>query len=228
MKITDMENTTTSRKLMKISDTQTESDEEIVLLALLNQNWPSAMDIFFGKKVSSKNKQFIEDLSKIRARVVADVNPTDNEVALDADMISMIAMLFTIIHRDARVIVVSADINPVKDAIWPHMTANFERFKANHPIMASRFELTDKAFYRKIRRPQWRMYCKGYTKGNEQTLAGEMSDKMLTIVVNPKSLTESAFNIIKGSQIGKDNRMLLVEGIAVKERYDDSFVTVNY
>jgi hypothetical protein len=173
---------------------------------MFSADWALAMYAFFGKYPDAQQQEIIDSVDGIASRTSVKSGHGTGK----SDLASMMLMLFMIFNPDSKAVVIAAKISVVKEAIWSNMFTNFDQLKIRMPWVAHYFELTDTAFYEKSKKPTWKIICKGYRINNEQSLAGEHRDRMLTILDEASIITDAAFNVVLGSTTSKDNRMLMM------------------
>lgn len=176
------------------------------LLELFSSDWSYAMEVFFGIYPSDQQEDIIEKVNAQSSRVSVRSGHGTGKSLNAAAMI----LLFMIFFPNSRVVVIAAKISVVRDAIWSNMFKLFDELKKRKPWVAKYYELTDTTFYEKSRKLLWRVDCKGYRINNEQTLAGEHRDFMLTILDEASVITDAAVKTVLGAQTSKDNRVLMM------------------
>lgn len=176
------------------------------LIEMISADWAYGMEYLFGKWPSDQQEDIIEKVNCRSSRVSVRSGHGTGKSLLAAAMIIM----FIVLYQDSRVVVIAAKISVVRDAIWSNMFSLFDQLKERHPWIAKHFELTDTTFYEKSRKLLWRVDCKGYRINNEQSLAGEHRDFMLTILDEASIITDAAVKTVLGAQTSKDNRVLMM------------------
>ncbi|QUM78768.1 terminase (plasmid) [Moritella sp. 24] len=174
------------------------------LLEHYSHDWELAMYVFFGKYPDHQQRLMLKSIFQENARTsVASGHGTGK-----SDLISMIIIMFMIFNPKCRVVVVAAKLQVVKDSVWSNLNANFEALEKRMPWVAHYFKITDVNFYEKSQKNVWRASAKGYRINNEQTLAGEHRDVMLTVMEEASVITDAAFQTILGAQTSRDNRVV--------------------
>lgn len=119
-------------------------------------------------------------------------------------------IIFMILHPNCRVVVIAPKISIVKDAIWVYMDNLMEAMSKRVPWIHQYFELTATTYYEKANKLSWNVGVKGYKINNEQSLAGEHRDDMLTIVDEGSIMTRAAYETILGAQTSRNNRVMIM------------------
>lgn len=171
-----------------------------------SSDWSFAMEVFFGIYPSDQQEEIIEKSNVPNARVSIRSGHGTGKSVNAAVMI----LLFMIFYPNCRVVVIAAKISVVRDAIWSNMFNLFDKLKKRFPWVAKYYELTDTSFFERSRKLLWRVDCKGYRINNEQTLAGEHRDFMLTIMEEASVITDAAVKTVLGAQTSKDNRVVMM------------------
>lgn len=176
------------------------------MLATYSHDWELAMYCFFGKYPDHQQRIMINSIFQESSRTTVSSGHGTGK----SDLISMIIILFMIFNPKCRVVAVAAKLQVVKDSVWSNLNENFSELEKRMPWIAHYFEVTDSNFFEKSHKKVWRASCKGYRINNEQTLAGEHRDVMLTVLEEASVITNAACKTIMGAQTSRDNRVVML------------------
>ncbi len=176
------------------------------MLETYSHDWALAMFCFFGKYPDHQQLIMLNSIFQENSRT----SVTSGHGTGKSDLLSMIIIMFMIFNPKCRVVVVAAKLQVVKDSIWSNINENFQALEKRMPWIAHYFEVTDQHFYERSHKHVWRASAKGYRINNEQTLAGEHKDVMLTVIEEASVVTNAAVTTIMGAQTSRDNRVVMV------------------
>ena len=168
------------------------------------ENWTAACLDLFGKELTWQQEDVINSVSQASSRTsVASGHGTGK-----SDLASMIIFLFMMLYPNARIVIVANKIKQVRDVIWKYLKINYEQLEKRVPWLAKYFVLTETELYERTKKGVWFTSAKGFRLNQEESLAGEHADYMLTIVDEACGVNDKAFGVLLGAQTGKDNRVL--------------------
>ena len=169
------------------------------------ENWTAACLDLFGKELTWQQEDVINSVSQASSRTsVASGHGTGQ-----SDLASMMVILFMVLHPNARVVIVANKIKQVRDVIWKYLKVNYMEMKKREPWLAKYFVLTEAELYERTQKGVWFASAKGFRLNQEESLAGEHAEYMLTIVDEACDVNDKAIGVLLGSHTDKDNRVML-------------------
>lgn len=176
------------------------------LIENYDSDWDTGMAVLFGIETDYQQRKILDSVSVQSSRTSVSSGHGTGKSYITAAII----ILYMILYPDARVVIIANKIKQVMDAVWKNLRIHFENLQKRHPWIAEYFILTETAFYERTRKGIWYVTPKGFRLNNEESLAGEHADHMLTIIDEASGVNDRAYGVIMGAQTSKDNRVLLL------------------
>lgn len=176
------------------------------LIKRYDADWDLACAELLGIVTDFQQRALLSNVSKKSSRTSASSGHGTGKSFITAAMI----LIFMILYPGARVVVIANKIRQVMDAVWKNLKEHFKALKRRFPWIAQYFVLTETSFYERTNKGVWYVSPKGFRLNQEESLAGEHADHMLTIVDEASGVNDRAFGVIMGAQTSKDNRVLLL------------------
>ncbi|MEY8772959.1 terminase [Erwinia sp. ACCC 02193] len=169
-------------------------------------NWGLAATELFGKIPSHQQDEILISAQEQGSRTsVASGHGTGK-----SDITSIMILLFLMLHKDARAVIVANKIQQVMDGVFKYLRNNWKEAVRRQPWLQNYFVLTDTTFYEITSKGSWTVKAKGYRRGNEEALAGEHAHHLLYVVDESSGVGDKAFGVMTGALTQKDNRMVLL------------------
>lgn len=176
------------------------------LIETYSDNWDLACRTLFGFDPTHQQCDIMDAVNQIGSKVsIRSGHGTGKSWNTAA-----IIIIYMILYPKARVVVIANKIKQVMDAIWKYMKIHFAELKKRFPWVAKYFVLTETSFYERTQKGVWYVSAKGFKINNEESLAGEHADHMLTIVDEASAVNDKAFGVLTGAQTSGDNRFMLL------------------
>lgn len=176
------------------------------LIETFDQDWDGAMAVLFGIETDAQQRMVLDSVSEVGSRTSVSSGHGTGKSFITAAII----LLYMILYPGARVVIIANKIKQVMDAVWKNLKIHFAALQKRLPWLAEYFVLTETTFFERTQKGVWYVTPKGFRLNNEESLAGEHADHMLTIVDEASGVNDRAFGVIMGAQTSVDNRVLLL------------------
>jgi hypothetical protein len=176
------------------------------LIRRYDADWDLACAELLGIETDFQQREVLDNVSKVGSRTSVSSGHGTGKSFLTAAMI----IIFMILHPGGRVVIIANKIRQVMDAVWKNLKIHFKALQRRFPWIANYFVLTESSFFERTSKGIWYVSPKGFRLNQEESLAGEHADHMLTIVDEASGVNDRAFGVIMGAQTSEDNRVLLL------------------
>ncbi|MCZ4061296.1 hypothetical protein O3W44_22455 [Pantoea sp. LMR881] len=119
-------------------------------------NWGLAAVELFGKIPSHQQDEILLSAQEQGSRTsVASGHGTGK-----SDMTSIMILLFLMLHKDARAVIVANKIQQVMDGVFKYLRSNWKEAVRRQPWLQNYFVLTDTTFYEITSKGSWTVKAK--------------------------------------------------------------------